>query len=68
MAPRATLSHACYCLRIAEAFGNAAWAYHGLPCAHGLFIMATLAQEEEDDSRDEQRQRGKTGWAFQKTS
>lgn len=43
------------------------WAYHGLPCAHGLFIVATLAQEEEDDSQDGQRQRGKTGWAFQKT-
>lgn len=52
---------------MAEAFGNAAWAYCGLPCAHGLFIVATLAQEEEDDSQDRQRQRGKAGWAFQKT-
>lgn len=63
----ATLPHTCSGLGIAEVFGNAAWAYRGLPCAHGLFIMATLAQEEEDDSQDRQRQRGKTGWAFQKT-
>lgn len=41
-------------------------AYHGLSRVHGLFIMATLAQEKEHDSRWK-RQRGKTGRAFQKT-
>lgn len=66
-----TSSHLLYRSGIGETFGNAVWpimqkAYHGLSCVHGLFITATLAQEKVRFTRWK-RQRGKTGWAFQKT-
>lgn len=55
----AELPFSCYCFRIGEAFGSAVWACHGLPWVHGLFLMATLAQEEKNDSQNK-RQRGET--------
>lgn len=66
-----TSSHLLYRSGIGETFGNAVWpimqkAYHGRSCVHGLFITATLAQEKVRFTRWK-RQRGKTGWAFQKT-
>lgn len=41
--------------RVREAFGNAVLTYQGLSCVHSLFIMVTLAQEEENDSEYERR-------------
>lgn len=42
---------------VGEAFGNAVLTYWGLSCVHGLFIMATLAQEKENDSEYERKRR-----------
>lgn len=66
-----TSSYLLYRSGIGETFGNAVWpimqkAYHGLSCVRGLFITATLAQEKARFTRWK-RQRGKTGWEFQKT-